>query len=432
MSLALIGPGDGGRFGRSLRQLRRAARRSGLLRGVTLKVAIFAVVCLVILVGLAAKIGNISFFSHRVQYQALLANANELQPSSPVKIAGVTVGQVDAVTVHHGDALVTFSVNRSVHLPADTKVGTQWQDVVGNQFLYLYPGHARTLLRPHGRLGLAADAASPNIGALLDTLQPVVAALDPTQGNQVIEAFVQALSGNESQINNLVDSAAAVSQTVGSLDTQVGQLVTQLDQVFSALSQRSGDLTTVIDNFQTVGQSLASNNGLLDQTVSNLATAAREVAQMVAGTKGNLSSAISQLNGVTGTIQANDGALATGLSTAGKGVAPYTLISNYGQWFSIRSVYTCLAGQQVCTYYDSGNPPAGSGPGGSPPLSGTGAAASPASAGAPSTGAALPAVPGLAGAGAGAGGSAPSGVNALAALFGLSPTTGAGGGGGGS
>jgi len=402
MSMALVGPGDGSRFGNAYRRLRAAARRSGLLRPVTVKVLLFAAVCLVIVAALVAKIGNINFFAHRVEYRAVLADATGLQPQADVKIAGVTVGEVDSVQVRHGDALVTFSLNRSVRLPVGTKVGLQWQNVIGNQYLYLYPSSATTMLRPGATIGLADDVAGPNIGALLNTLQPVLAALHPQQGNEVVEALAQALTGNETQVNDLIDSAAAVSHTVGSLGTQVGQVIDQLDQVFEALAQRSSDVGTLVDNLQTIGQSLASNNSLLDQTVSNFATAAQEIAGLVANTKGNLSSAIGNLDAVSGTIQANDGALSLGLSTIGSGLAPYTEVSSYGQWFAIRGIYTCLAGQQVCTYYDSGNPPAGSGLGGGPPIPGL-----------PN----LPSAP--TGGSAATAAVAPSGKGALASLFGL-------------
>lgn len=401
-----MGPGDGNRFGRAFGRLRASARRSGLLRGVTVKVAIFSVVCLVIVAALAAEIGNIAFFVHRVQYHALLSDATGLQPQANVKIAGVTVGVVDSVEVRHGEAFVTFSVNRSVHVPTNTKVGMQWQNVIGNQYLYLYPGNATSTLRPGATLGLASDVSSPNIGALLNALEPVIGAIHPQQANAVVVAFAQALSGNSAQLNDLIDSAASVSGTVGSLNTQVGQVISQLDQVFSSLAKRSGDIGTLLNNLQTIGQSLASNNSLLDQTVSNFAVAAQEVASLVAGTKSNLSSSIGALDGVSATIEANNGVLGQGLAGAGQGLAPYTEISNYGQWFQVRGVYTCLAGQQTCSYYDGNNPPAGSGPGGGTPFPG------------------LPGLPSAPSGGSSA--AAPSGAGALSSVLGLTTPTGGG------
>lgn len=410
IGLPLVGPGEGSRIGRRIDRLRSSLRRSGVLRATTLKVAIFAAVCLVVLGVLAARIGNITFFANRVQYQADLANATGLQPASNVKIAGVTVGVVDSVREQHGHAVVTFSINRSVHLPIDTRVGMQWQNVLGNQYLYLYPGHAHGTLRPGGTLGLADAVSSPNIGKLLNALGPLLGAIHPQQANAVVEAFATALSGNETQINQLIDSAAGVSNTVGSVDVQVGQVISSLDQVFGALAQRSSDVGSLIGNLQTISQSLASNNGLLDSTITNLSKVAADVATLVQQTHGSLTTAIDGLNATSSVIQQNDGALATGLSGLGSGLAPYTDISSSGQYFNVLSVYTCLANQQVCAYYDSSNPPPGSGPLGGPPIPGL-----------PS----LPSLPGSGTSGAAAAG-APAGSSALARLFGpLAGATGA-------
>jgi hypothetical protein len=54
-------------------------------------------------------------------------------------------------------------------------------------------------------------------------------------------------------------------------------------------------------------------------------------------------------------------------------LAPYIQISSYGQWFQIQTIYTCLANQTACIYYEPGTPPAGSGLGGGLPLSSPGA-----------------------------------------------------------
>lgn len=355
--------------GRAVRVIGTKIRHSGVFQPTALKVVAFAVVCLLVLAVLAAKIGNISFFSHRVTYSAELADATGLQPSDNVKIAGVTVGQVQSVTLQRAHALVTFSVNNYVHLRSGTQVGLQWQNVLGEQFLYLYPGSSGPTLRPGGTLGLTQDVPGADIGALLNSLGPLLGALHPQQANQIVQSLADALQGNESQINDLINNAATVSQTVGSVDTQVGQVVTDLDQVLGALSQRSGDLGQLVTNLDTVSQALSSRNSLLDQTVANLGQVASEVAQVEGSTHGSLSSAITDLEAVSADIQSHESSLSQGLSTLGQGLAPYSEISDYGQWFQVQTVYTCLANETVCNYYEALNAPSGSGPDGSPPSS---------------------------------------------------------------
>jgi phospholipid/cholesterol/gamma-HCH transport system substrate-binding protein len=352
-------------------RFRSWVRHSGILHPTTWKVLVFAACCLVVLAALAARIGNIQFFSHRTGYSAELADATGLQPSDDVKIAGVTVGQVTGVSVQRAHALVTFDVNTTVHLPSDTQIGTQWHNVLGQQFLYLYPGHSTKTLRPGATLPLSHFVPGADVGALLNSLGPLLGALHPAEANQVVTAFAQALQGDQSEVDQLIDNAATVSQTVGSVDTQVGQVIDNLNQVFGALAQRSGDLGQVVTNLDTLAQSLAGRNDLLDQTVTNLGQVASEVAKLEADTHGSLSGAISDLEAVSAEIESHAGALSQGLSTLGNGLAPYADISAYGQWFQVQLVYTCLADEHMgCTYYEPTNAPAGAGPLGTPPGSG--------------------------------------------------------------
>ena len=342
-------------------------RHSGALRPTTLKVAAFALVCVVILAALAARIGNISFFSNTAGYQAELADATGLQPSQAVKIAGVTVGQVTGVSVQRGHALVSFNVNSNVHLPADTGVGIQWANVLGQDYLYLYPGRSAERLRPGAILPLSSNVSGPNINALLGSLGPLLGALNPQESNQVVTAFADALQGDQSQIDELINNAATVSATVGSVDTQVGQVVDNMNAVFSALAKRSSDLGSVIDNLDTVTQSLASRNSLLDETVTNLGQVAQEVGSLEANSNTSLSQAITDLEAVSAEIQNHQTQLSQGLGSLGSGLAPYIDISDYGQWFQVQLVYSCLADETVCSYYEATNAPPGAGPAGSPP-----------------------------------------------------------------
>lgn len=353
--------------------------------GPALKFTVFAVACLVLLVGLAARIGNLSFFTHRTTYQAQLSDATGLQTADAVKIAGVTVGQVTGISVQRGRALVSFEVDNSVHLRTSTKVGLQWHNVLGQQFLYLYPGATGTELAADATLGVSHDVSSASVGALLNALGPFLSAISPQQANTFVESVLAALQGNETKVNQLIADSATVSTTVGSLDSQVGQVIGNLDQVLTALAARSSDIGTLLDNLQSVAQTLAAHNNLLDSVVTNLSAVTGEFAGLVQANQGTLTQSIDNLQSVTAEVQSHQQALATGLSTLGSGLDPYTLISSYGQWFQIQTVYTCLAGQTVCSYYDGAHPPEGSSPGGGVPPPALGSSQAAAAPGVPST-----------------------------------------------
>ena len=331
------------------------------------KFSLFALVCLVLLVGLAVKIGNISLFSSRHTVDAQLTDVTGLASGDNVNIAGVTVGQVSSIGVQHGHAVISMSVNNTVTLRRSTDVGMRWHNVIGQKEIELYPGHSGPILPPDATIPLDHDVTDASIDAFLNSLGPLLSSINAKQANAFVENVSGALEGDTAQINQLINSGAAVSSTVEALDSQVGQIIGNLNQVLTALASRSGDIDSLVTNLQTVSSALASKNTLLDDVVGNLSLVASDLAGLIGNNHNTISSTIDNLQTVAADVQNNQQNLAKSLSSLGAGLAPYIQISQWGQWFAVQTVYTCLAGQSACSYYQPGNPPAGSGPFGSPP-----------------------------------------------------------------
>ncbi|MCL4421882.1 MAG: MCE family protein [Actinobacteria bacterium] len=382
----------------------------------------FALVCLVLLVALAAKVGNIALFSHRHTIYAQLADATGLTSGDSVKIAGVTVGQVSGISVQHGHALVSMGIDNNVVLHAGTDVGMQWRNVIGQKELYLYPSKVGPVLRPGSTIPLSHSVGDASVGALLNALGPFLSAINPAQANAFLVSVADALSGDTAQVDQLITNGAAVSNTLAGINSQVGSVIDDFDQVLSALSERRSDLGALVANLQTVSSSLASRNTLLDQVVSNLGTVSEELAQLESTNSANINGAVADLKSVAGEVVSHEKSLAKGLSTLGAGLAPYTIISSYGQWFQIVTVYTCLANETSCSYFEPSNPPAGTGPFGAPPSSSPagaiagGFAGSASSGGAAVSGAGL-GISGSNGTGYGPGGSGASGIAGLGGIL---------------
>jgi phospholipid/cholesterol/gamma-HCH transport system substrate-binding protein len=331
------------------------------------KFAIFALVCIILLVGLAVRIGNISLFSSRHSIDAQLTDVTGLASGDVVNIAGVSVGQVSSIGVQHGHAVISMSVNNTVTLRRSTDVGMRWHNVIGQKEIELYPGKSGPILPPGATIPLSHDVTDASIDAFLNSLGPVLASINPKQANEFVENVSGALEGDTAEINQLINSGATVSSTVEALDSQVGQIIGNLNQVLTALASRSGDIDSLVTNLQTVSSALASKNSLLDDVVGNLSLVATDLASLIGNNHNTITSTIDNLQAVAADVQNNQQNLANSLSTLGAGLAPYIQISQWGQWFAVETVYTCLAGQSVCPYYQPGNPPAGSGPFGSPP-----------------------------------------------------------------
>lgn len=332
------------------------------------KFAVFAAACLALLVVLAVHVGNVTLFSSRHTVYAQLADVTGLTTGTPVDVAGVQVGQVSSISVQRGHALVGLSIDNQVRLRKGTDVGLRWKNVIGQKDVYLYPSQRGPRLRPGQTIPLGHDVTDASVNAFLNSLGPLLQAINPREANAFVVNVSGALNGDTAEIDQLLNNGAKISSTVGALDAQVGHVIGSLDQVLTAIAQRSGDVGTLVANLDTVARSLASRNDLLDTLVGNLSTVAGDMATLIGQNRSTLSATIADLNTAVTTIDAHQAQLARTLTTLGSGLAPYVEISSYGQWFQVQTVYNCLANQAGCSYDAPTTPPAGSGPGGGPPL----------------------------------------------------------------
>jgi phospholipid/cholesterol/gamma-HCH transport system substrate-binding protein len=370
-------------------------RWSKALTFTTVKLVVFAVACIVVTVGLAVRVGNIDLFAHRTGYTALLTDATGLRAGDAVKIAGVTVGQVNSVGVDRGDAVVQFGLDNDVRVRTSSGVGMRWLDVIGDKVLYLYPGTAGDWLQPGGTLGLSNDVGDASVGQFLSTLSPFLRSIDPREANAFLVSIDQALQGNESTVRSLFDNAARITSTLGADNAQIGAVIGEYDQVTSAVAARRGDIATLVSNLATVAHGLARRNSLLDAMVVNLSRVTAEFGGLLQSNRSNLAGTIANLDTVARVIEAHQGQLAESLASLPQGLAPYEQMSSDGQWFNIQVIYSCIADQKTCTYYNAVNQPGG-GPPSSLPVPPTAA----------STAASAPGLPRLFGPLAGPGGGA--------------------------
>lgn len=379
------------------------------------KFAVFAIASLVLLVALAIHVGNLSLFTSRRTVYAQLADVTGLATGTPVDVAGVQVGQVSSIHVQRGHALVGLSVDDTVPIRRATDVGLRWKNVIGQKDVYLYPSARGPLLGAGATIPLSHDVTDASVNAFLNSLGPLLQAIDPREADAFVQNVSGAIDGDTAEIDQLINSGARISRTVGALDAEVGHVIGSLDQVLTAIAHRSADVATLVDNLQTLSSALASRNNLLDQLVGNLSTVAGDMASLIGQDRTTLSSTIRELDVATSTIVAHQQQLAQSLSTLGSGLAPYVEISSYGQWFQVQTVYTCLANQTACSFDAPTHPPAGSGAAGSSPLSPPGLSAT---------------APSAQGAQAAPGGTGTGGPSSISSILGSvgGTTTGAGGG----
>jgi phospholipid/cholesterol/gamma-HCH transport system substrate-binding protein len=263
--------------------MRRALRRNGrdvVALGVMAALAVFAVgYILAHQVSFQAPSWLPGGESDRYEVQAEFASAAAIVPGQgqPVTIAGVQVGDVKAVDVDHGRAVVTLSIERR-HAP-------------------IY-GDATILLRPRTPLQdmfLALDPGTPSAGAIRDGgLLPI----SQTQPDVKFDEILSSLDEDSRTYLRVLVSVAggALGRRGAPADLraalkQFKPIAHDTRRVTTALAQRRDNIARVVHRFGLIAQRLAG----VDRDIANLVGTADRTFAATAGQDRRLAEALAEL-----------------------------------------------------------------------------------------------------------------------------------------
>jgi len=114
---------------------------------------IFVVGGLLALAYLSISIGGFKIMpAHTYDVSARFSNIGDLKVRAPIKLVGVTVGQVRRIRLANYYAEVEMAVDRALVLPEDTIASISTAGLLGEAYVSLSPGAADRNLAPAGRI----------------------------------------------------------------------------------------------------------------------------------------------------------------------------------------------------------------------------------------------------------------------------------------
>jgi phospholipid/cholesterol/gamma-HCH transport system substrate-binding protein len=263
------------------------------VKSTVLKFLAFIAVCTVFTGYLVFTIGNIHPFQRAYSLTARFDDVTGLLPDDNVKIAGVVVGKVKNVSIDNGSAVVKFTVRRGVKVPTDSAAAIRWRNLLGQRYVYLYPGSASTVLQAGGRVRQTRSVV--DLGQLFNRLGPIVKAIDPDEVNAFLDSVSSALQGNEPQLRQALDDLAKLAGSLATRDEAIGRLVGNLDTVASTITNRDQEIRQLLDNLLAVASTFSANTDVLDQAVTQLGDFSSHLGQLLQDNRGHIDNIVNSL-----------------------------------------------------------------------------------------------------------------------------------------
>lgn len=274
----------------------------GPARGALVRFGVFAAATSLATLFIAAQITGIGF-DDRYPLVATFDDVTGLLPGDQVKVAGAPVGRVSGIKVVAGRAEVRMDVDRTVRLPADSTAAVRWRNLIGQRMIYLEPGRSTTMLGAGARVPHTRSVV--DLGEIVNSLGPLTRSLDPTQLNQILNAFATMLDGNQGNVELIVRNLDGLLRTFAARRQLLAGMTRDYATVSDAIARRDRQIARSVDNLARLTEVFAANRGLLDDAAVQISGVTANLGQVLDGNEAELGRIIRNLARFTETARLN-------------------------------------------------------------------------------------------------------------------------------
>lgn len=301
------------------------------------KLAVFTAVAVIVTSVLAMVMGHFGT-GNQTSYQAVFSSASELKPGDDVRVAGVSVGEVQSVQIHDRDAaLVTFKVDSS--LPVTTASGAQirFLNLVGDRYLALTqgsPGAPR--LQADGTIPEKQTTPALNLTELFNGFQPLFQALKPADVNALALNLVRVLQGEGGTVQQVLAHTASLTSTLANRNQLIGQVIDNLTGTLKTVDNRHRQLTNLLTGMRTWFGHLSKDRQAIGDSIGNLSSLTAQVAGLLSQSRPNLKQDIVELRRVMAILNrpANQKVMSETLQRLPTELRRQARIGTFGSWYN--------------------------------------------------------------------------------------------------
>lgn len=269
----------------------------------TTLVAVTAVVLLVLGGGFLVR----QLFFAPTTISALFTEATGIYPGDEVRVAGVKVGTIDAITPEGTQTRLTLKVDRGVSIPADAKAVIVAQNLVAARYVQLTPAykHSGPKLAANAVIPLDRTAVPVEWDEVKTQLTRLATDLGPKSGvsgtavSRIIDSAANALDGNGQKLHDTITEMAGAARVVANGSGNLVEIIKGLQTFITALRDSNQQIVTFQNRLVTLTGVVNGSHSDLDAALKDLSTSIVEVQQFVHDTRDQTAEQVRRLTNVT-------------------------------------------------------------------------------------------------------------------------------------
>ena len=286
-------------------------------------VGVVSIVVILAAVAGAFAVGTLGLLDDRYEMSGVFSETAGLASGSKVRLAGVDVGEVTGVEPDFdaGQIVVTWEVDRGVHVGSDARAEIAIATLLGGQYLRLDDTAGGTsyadLPVEERRIPIARTRVPHTIVSAVGDTTRAVGALDTDAINAVVADLAGLSERDGAALNRLVQDLGAVADAINQRDADLARLVENGQRVSATLASRDQQLLALLQHADVLLDQLVARRGELATILGDGSEAVQSLARVVEDNEAALDAMLADFHQISGVVQRQLPNINTSLAWAG-------------------------------------------------------------------------------------------------------------------
>jgi phospholipid/cholesterol/gamma-HCH transport system substrate-binding protein len=267
-------------------------------------------------------------------YSAVFNDVTRLKSGQTVRVAGIRVGTVKAVSLRPDKkVLVKFDADRNIVLTSGTRAVVRYLNLVGDRYLELVDGPGSTKVLPAGvQIPVEKTAPALDLDLLLGGLKPVISGLNPQDVNALSASLVQIFQGEGGTLESLLSNTSSFSNTLADNNETVQQLIDHLNTVAGTLAKDGDKFSGALDRLQRLVSGLSDDRDTIGAAIISLDNGTASIADLLTKARPPLGGTVEQLSRLAPQLEQNKDRLDATLQKAPGNYRKLVRLGATGSW----------------------------------------------------------------------------------------------------
>nr|WP_296765079.1 MCE family protein [Rhodococcus sp. (in: high G+C Gram-positive bacteria)] len=278
--------------------------------------------------------------------EVLFAQSAGLRVGDDVRIAGVSAGEVDSLSLAGDHVAVELAVDDAVELGSDTRAEIKLSTILGSRYVALTPAGDEPL--DDSPIDLAHSTVPFDLQKAIETGTPVIEQIDAATVRESLTTVAGQLEGTPELTGQALDSISALSKVIADRGDQIAELLESADQVTARLSENSTALMSMLDQGAALAGAIVSQRGTVAKLIATTDDLTAQLDSAFTENRAAIDPLIGQLAALSRGLANNDDTLRRVYEGLPVTVRQLTNASGNGPYVDIATPWSLLPDNWLC------------------------------------------------------------------------------------